>query len=118
AGAIDGFANDIRTAMAAARRRAVATRAVFMVVVTANTVTYCQATNVGGPPAQNPLDQPIDWLSVPADCTLVPPGTEMIRPLEARAGAQATDWALDVDTGQAPAHVALPAVAYFNPDGT
>jgi prepilin-type N-terminal cleavage/methylation domain-containing protein len=118
AGSIDGFANDIRNAMLTARRRAVATRTVFMVVVTASSVQYCQATNIGGPPAQNPLDQPIDWWSVPLDCSGVPPGTEMNRPLDARSGAQATDWAQDVDTGQAPLHVPLPAVAYFNPDGT
>jgi prepilin-type N-terminal cleavage/methylation domain-containing protein len=117
AGSIDQFANDIRTAIVAARRRALVTRAVFMVVVNANNVQYCQVTNVGIPP-QNPSDQPINWWMVTNDCSQVPAGTEATRLIEARAGAVATDWAQNVDTGQAPPHVALPMIAYFNPDGT
>jgi len=115
---LDGFANDIRTVMTEARRRAIATRNAYLVTVDTDTVQWCQASTT---------PEAINYATLPTVCPAVPPaGTEMGGLYRASgsgtgptaAKALAVGWARDVDSGQGGVtYMAMPATLYFLPSG-
>ena len=111
-GDLDNFANDVCNSLAIARRRAVATRNIYLVDVTAAGVEWCQVTN------QPDNITPAVIAALPAVCPN-PNNYEGARPIQPNSGATVVDWAKDVDTGQGGVmHNGLPASVYFFADGT
>lgn len=114
AGNVDRFANDVRNAITQARRRAVATRNVFLLEITGVEARFCQVTNTP--------DGALNYGAIPTHCPQPPPPAtpwETSAAIPIPQGVTIASWSQDTDLGQGGVPVMPPAaLLYFFADGT